>query len=741
MYLRSRILPDPPRSLPGRGQHGILGFMPDTLQPDNVPDQKPQPATAPPSAVPHPAETVLYGVHLVDNYRWLRDKEDPAVTAYLEQENAYTDAAMHPLAQLQDRLYDEMLSHIQEADTSVAVPDGDYFYYTRTEQSRQYAIHCRKQGSLAAAEQVILDVNQLAEGKPFMALGTFAVSPDGNLLAYSTDETGFRQYSLHVRDLRTGKTLGDTAERVGSVVWALDSRTLFYTQEDQETKRQFQLFRHHLGRPAAEDVLVYEESDERFSIGVGQTRDRKYLLLESGSHTSGETRYLPAASPEGEWKLIEPRQEQVEYSVGHRGGLFYIRTSDTSRTFRVVTAPVGDQSSSAAGQWREIIAARPDVMIEDIDLFQEFAVVVERFKGLPRMRVMRFDASGAFVPNAASAREIQFPEPAYSAYPHVNREFQASRFRYQYESLVTPSTVYEFDPATGASVLLKQRPVPGGFDRSLYRSERIFAVADDGVEIPVSVVYRADHKGQGTNPLLVTGYGAYGYPLPVAFSSSRLSLLDRGVVLALAHVRGGGDLGEPWHDAGRMLKKMNTFTDFIAATRHLVANGYGAAERVALEGGSAGGLLVGAVLNLAPELFRAAIAHVPFVDVMNTMLDASLPLTVTEYEEWGNPNERQYFDYMLRYSPYDNIGEKQYPAMLVKTSLYDSQVMYWEPAKYVAKLRLLKKGNRRLLLKTNMSAGHGGASGRYDYLHEIAFDYAFLLRELDVEQSADVTSA
>lgn len=700
-----------------------------------------KPAPAPPTAPRHPTETVLHGVHLVDNYRWLRNREDPAVIAYLEQENAYTDAAMQPLAGLQSRLYDEMLSHIQETDTSVAVPDGGYFYYTRTEQARQYAIHCRKHGSLEAAEQVILDVNQLAEGKPFMALGAFAVSPDGRLLAYSTDDTGFRQYSLHLSDLRTGETLADTAERVGSVAWSTDSRTLFYTQEDAETKRQFRLFRHVLGQPVSRDVLVYEEKDERFSIGVGRTRDRKYLLLESGSHTSGETRYLPAANPEEEWKLIEPRRDEIEYSVGHRDGLFYIRVSDTSRTFRIVTAPVGDQSSSAAGQWREIVAARTDVMIEDIDLFQSFAVVAERYKGLPRMRVMRFDAAGAFVPNVPSAREIQFPEPAYSAFPHANPEFQASRFRYQYESLVTPSTVYEFDPATGSSVVLKQRPVPGGFDRSLYRSERIFAVASDGAEIPISIEYRADRKGQVTNPLLVTGYGAYGYPLPVAFSSSRLSLLDRGVVLALVHVRGGGDLGEPWHDAGRMLKKMNTFTDFIAATRHLVANGYGDPKRVALEGGSAGGLLVGAVVNLAPELYRAAVAHVPFVDVMNTMLDPSLPLTVTEYEEWGNPNQRDYFDYMLRYSPYDNVGEKEYPAMLVKTSLYDSQVMYWEPAKYVAKLRSLKKDSRRLLLKTNMSAGHGGASGRYDYLREIAFDYAFLLRELEAKGSFKAASS
>lgn len=688
----------------------------------------------PPVAPRRPAETVLYGIHLPDDYRWLRDKEDPAVVAYLKDENAYTEAVMKPAAPLRERLYAEMLSHIQETDSSVPFPDRGYFYYTRTEQSAQYAIYCRKKVSLENPEEIILDVNQLARNEPFMALGAFAVSPDGNLLAYSTDNTGFRQYTLTVRDLKTGESLPDTAQRVGSLVWAADSQTLFYTQEDEETKRQFQLYRHQLGRPAGEDALVYEETDERFSIGVGQTRDRRYLLLESGSHTSSEARYLPACEPGGKWTLIEPRREDIEYSVYHRDGVFYLRINDTSRNFRVVMTQVGETPPQAREHWREILAAREDVAIEDLDLFQSFAVLSERRDGLPRMRAVRFEADGSFT---SATKEIQFPEPTYSAHPHVNREFNASRFRYQYESLVSPSSVYEFDPETGSSVLLKERPVPGGFDRSLYRSERIFSLAEDGTRIPISIVYRADRKGAGTNPLLISGYGAYGFPLPVAFNSNRLSLLDRGVVLALAHVRGGGDLGKPWHDAGRMLNKMNTFTDFIAVTRHLVTNGYGDPGRVALEGGSAGGLLVGAVVNLDPTLYRVAIAHVPFVDVMNTMLDASLPLTVAEYEEWGNPNLREYFEYMRRYSPYDNIARKDYPAMLVETSLHDSQVMYWEPAKYVAKLRSYKTGSHLLLLKTNMSAGHGGASGRYDYLREIAFDYAFLLREFGIEKVED----
>jgi oligopeptidase B len=459
---------------------------------------------------------------------------------------------------------------------------------------------------------------------------------------------------------------------------------------------------------------------------VGRTRDRKYLMLESASHTASEGRFLPADQPFGQWTLIEPRRENIEYYADHRDGLFYIRVNDTGRTFRLVTAPV---ARPGRANWQELIAHRDDVMLEEFDLFQSFAVAVERFNGLPRLRVMLFGQE----PFAASAREIEFPEPAYSAHPHVNREFVTDRFRYGYQSLVSPSSVYEFDVTTGKSTLLKELEIPGGFDRAHYRSERVFATAQDGVKIPISIVYRSEMKGQGTNPIEIYGYGSYGYPLPIGFSSNRLSLLDRGVVLAFAHIRGGGDMGKPWHDEGRLLKKMNTFTDFIAVTEYLTANGYGDPKRVAIEGGSAGGLLMGAVVNLRGDLYRAVVSHVPFVDVMNTMLDASLPLTVAEYEEWGDPHQQEYFEYMLRYSPYDNLAPGEYPAMLVKTSLNDSQVMYWEPAKYVAKLRTLKTGNQALLLHTNMSAGHGGASGRYDYLKEIAFDYAFMLRELGVE--------
>jgi oligopeptidase B len=681
----------------------------------------------PPVARRHETSTTLHGHRLVDEYAWLRDKASPEVIAFLEQENAYTEAVMKPTEALQGKLYDEMVSHIKETDVSVPVPDKGYFYYTRTEQAAQYPIYCRKKGSLDDPEEVILDVNELAQGQPFMALGAFAVSDDGELLAYSTDTTGFRQYTLHIRDLRTGQVLADHAERVGSIVWASDNRSLFYTVEDPQTKRQFQLFRHTVGTPQQKDALLFEEADERFNIGVGRTRDRKYVVLGISSHTTSEERFLPADQPQGEWRLIEPRRENIEYYTEHRDGLFYLRVNDTARTFRLVTTPV-DQPGSV--NWRELIPHRDDVMLEDVELFQSFAVAVERTNGLPHMRVLSFDKEGKF---EGTAREIQFPEPAYSAHPHSNREFVTDRFRYAYQSLVSPASVFEYDVSTGTSTLLKELEIPGGFERTRYRSERVFATAPDDVRIPISLVYRADLKGHGTNPLHIYGYGSYGYPLPVSFNSNRLSLLDRGFVLAYAHIRGGGDMGKPWHDAGRLLHKKNTFTDFVAATEHLTAEGYGDPKRVSIEGGSAGGLLMGAVVNMRPDLYRAVISHVPFVDVMNTMLDASLPLTIGEYEEWGDPNDQKYFEYMLQYSPYDNLKPGKYPAILVKTSLNDSQVMYWEPAKYVAKLRTLKTDAQVLLLHTNMSAGHGGASGRYDYLKEIAFDYGFLLRELGVE--------
>jgi oligopeptidase B len=686
---------------------------------------------SPPTAQKHSTQTRLHGVTLSDDYAWLREKDNPEVTAYLEAENTYAEAQMAPLASLRGEIYHEMLSHVKQTDISVAYRDGAWWYYTRTEEGLQYAIHCRKRGGASgpdaeAREEVILDGNLLGRDVPFFAIGDTDITDDGRWLAYSTDTKGFRQYTLHIKDLETGETLPGEVERVGSLAWAADHRTLFYTVEDDQQKRQYRLYRHTLGTAHTEDKLLYQDDDERFNLGVGRTRDGQFLLFEAASHTTTECHVLPADQPAGKFALIAPREDEHEYYVDHRKGHWFIRTNDRGRNFRLVIAA---EATPGREHWTELIHHRDDIMLEEIDLFADFFVTCEREDGLPRLRLWSFSGDGAA---AAPADEIAFPEPAYSAHPHINRIFETKTFRYSYQSLVTPSSVYEHDVETGASTLLKQLEIPGGFDRTLYASERVHAKAPDGVEVPISIVYRKDKREPGRNPLYVYGYGSYGYSLPLGFNSNRLSLLDRGVVMAYAHIRGGGDLGKPWHDAGKMLVKRNTFTDFIAAVEHLTANGYGDPQRVAIEGGSAGGLLMGAVTNMRPELFRAVVSHVPFVDVMNTMLDASLPLTVPEYEEWGDPNEEEYFRYMLSYSPYDNLKAGSHPPMLVKTSLHDSQVMYWEPAKYVAKLRTLKTDANPLLLVTNMQAGHGGASGRYDYLKEIALDYAFVLRELSI---------
>jgi oligopeptidase B len=692
----------------------------------------------PPIARKQHTETTVHNTVLTDDYAWLRDKQNPEVTAYLAAENAYGAAYMAPLDALREELYTEMLSHMKQTDISVPYRDGAWWYYSRTEEGSQYGIHCRKPGTAAAmdesaAEEVLLDGNELAVGHSYFAIGDMSVSDDGRWLAYTVDTTGFRQYTLRIKDLSVGETLPVPAEpnriqRTGSIAWATDNLSLFYTVEDEEQKRQFQLWKHILGLPFDEDTLIYQDDDERFNVAIGRTRDDQYLVLESASHTASECWVLPARQPNAAFSLISPRADEHEYSVEHRHGYFYIRTNDRGRNFRLVAAPV---TTPGQDQWREIIPHRASIMLEDVDLFSNFFVACEREAGLPRLRLWSFKDDS---PQAAKTGEIAFPEPAYSAQPHVNRVFDTNCFRYSYQSLVSPPSVYEFDRAASDSRLLKQLEVPGGFDRTLYASERIEATAADGTLVPVSLVYRKDKREAGRNPLYVYGYGSYGYSLPIGFSSNRLSLLDRGIVMAYAHIRGGGDLGKPWHDAGKMQVKNNTFTDFIAVVEHLAKSGYGDPNRIAIEGGSAGGLLMGAVSNLRPDLFRAVISHVPFVDVMNTMLDATLPLTVPEYEEWGNPNEPEAFRTMLSYSPYDNLKAAAYPAMLVKTSLHDSQVMYWEPAKYVAKLRTLKTDSNPLLLITNMEAGHGGASGRYDYLKEIAFDYAFLLRELEVVQ-------
>ncbi len=675
----------------------------------------------PPVAKIVPHVTEVNGRKLIDNYFWLREKENPEVRANLEAENAYVDAVMKPTEPFQKKLYDEMLSRVKETDVEVPYREGDYFYYSRTEAGKQYPIRCRRKGSMDAAEEVVLDQNELAKGHAFFNVAALAVSPDGDLLAYSYDNTGFRQYQLAVKDLRTGRTLLDHAERVGSVVWANDSNTIFYTQEDATSKRQYRLYRHTVGS-SGNDALVYEEKDERFTVGAEKTRSGKYIFLISRSHTTTEARYIPAAEPEAEWKVLEPRKAGVEYYPDHNAERFYIRVNDTGRNFRLVTAPVDDPGSA---NWHEVLGHDPDVMLYDVDLFHNFMVLHSRERGLPQMRVIDL--------RSGQSKRIDFPEPAYAAYGYVNRVYDTTEFRYGYQSPITPASVFAYDMEKGASTLLKQKEVPGGYDPKKYQVEQIYSTAADGAKIPVSVLYLKGTKLDGKEGLYLYAYGSYGISIDSTFNSNIFALVDRGVVTAVAHIRGGGEMGKGWHDAGKMMNKKNTFTDFITVADDLVKRGYGSKDRLVIEGRSAGGLLMGAVLNMRPDLFHAALAGVPFVDVINTMLDESLPLTVGEFEEWGNPKEKAAFDYMITYSPYDNVEAKAYPDMLVKTSFNDSQVMYWEPAKYVAKMRALRTDKNTLLFKTNLSpAGHGGASGRYDRLHETAFDYAWVLGEMGI---------
>ncbi|HYX29976.1 MAG TPA: S9 family peptidase [Pyrinomonadaceae bacterium] len=673
----------------------------------------------PPLTEKKPKVTEINGDRMVDNYFWLREKSNPAVIAHLEAENAYTSAVMKPTEALQDKLYNEILSHIKQTDVSVPYRWGDYFYYNRTIEGQQYPIYCRKHGSVDAPEQILLDLNEMAKGQKFMSLSSFAPSDDGNTLAYSTDNTGYRQYTLHFKNLKTGELLPDKMDRVDDIAWVTDNKTIFYVTEDEVSKRNDKLWRHVLGTDKYE--LIYEEKDELFDIGVERTRDKAVILLGAFSKTSTEFRYIPANDPNAAWKIIDPRQPDHEYDVDHRGDLFYIRTNKGAKNFRVVTAPVSDPSEK---NWKDLIAHRPAVKIEGIDLFADQAVASEWENGLQQIEIVNFKDS--------SRHRIAFPEPVYAAGVSTNHEFKTNLLRYNYQSLTTPSSVFDYDMNTRKPTLLKQQEVPGGFDKNNYKTERVFAIASDGTQIPMSVVYRKNVKLDGSAPLLLYGYGSYGISIPPTFSASRLALLDRGVIFVIGHIRGGGELGEPWRDAGRMMNKMNTFTDFIACAEHLIKNKYTSKDRLVIQGGSAGGMLMGAVTNMRPDLFKAVVAQVPFVDVLNTMLDASLPLTTSEYIEWGNPNEKAAYDYMKKYSPYDNVHKANYPAMLVKVSLNDSQVPYWEGTKLVAKLRDYKTDNNPLILKVNMGAGHGGASGRYDAIHETAFDYAFMLWQVGI---------
>jgi oligopeptidase B len=678
----------------------------------------PTPPTA--KRVPHPVS--LHGDTRQDDYFWLREKENPEVRAYLEAEAAYTAQVMKPTEALQKKLYEEILGRIQQTDLDVPTRKGGYLYYTRTEEGKQYPIRARRKGSMEAPEEVLLDLNALAEGQKYLRLGAFAVSDDGHLLAYTLDTTGFRQFTLYVKDLRTGKLGPERIEKTVTVSWAADNRTLFYTTEDT-AKRSYRLWRHTLGSDGKADPLIHEEKDERFRLFGYRTLSGEYLVFTSASATTSEVRVLPARRPTAELQVVEPRKQDHEYDVDHHGQLFYIRTNSGGRNFRLVTAPV-----KAPGQknWKELIPHRENVMIEGAVLLKNHLVVLERDTGLEHLHItdLRTNAS----------HRVSFPEKSYTVFPSSNEEFDTRVLRFRYTSLITPMSVFDYDLESRERKLLKQQAVLGGFDPSRYETERLLVTARDGAQVPVSLVYRKGLKKDGSAPLLLRGYGAYGFPASPFFDSLSLSLLDRGVVVGNAHIRGGGDMGKPWHDAGRMRQKMNTFTDFISVAEALIAQGYTSKERLAIRGGSAGGLLMGAVTNMRPDLFKVVVAEVPFVDVLNTMGDTSLPLTVGEFEEWGNPQVKEEYEYMRQYCPYTNVTAKAYPTLLVRTALNDSQVMYWEPAKWVAKLRALKTDKNPLLFHINMNAGHSGSSGRYDLLKEQAFTYAFLLTQLGVAQ-------
>jgi len=680
----------------------------------------------PPTAKQVEHISLWHGEKVNDPWFWLREKANPEVVAYLNAENTYTEAMTAGLKPFSEALYKEILGRIKQTDLSVPVRRGTFFYYSRTEEGKQYAIQCRRKAAKGgtydekATEEVLLDQNELAKGLKFLSLGGFSVSDDDRTLLFSTDATGFRQYKLFTKDLATGKVSDAFAERVTSFTWTSDSRHIFFATEDDVTKRSNQLWRLDLkgGKPE----LVFEEKDELYRIGVHRTRDKAFIVLGSFSTDTWEQRVLPSGGSGQAFRMVLAREKGHKYDVDHREGLFYIRTNKNAKNFRMVTAPDTDP---APKNWKSFLEHDPKVLLEGIDLFKHHGVLVSKSDGLDHMRVLDF--------RTGKWHELAFPESVYTANPGGTPEYDTTVFRFAYQSMVTPSSIYDYDLDSRKQNLLKQTEVLGGYDKTQYATERLWATARDGVKVPLSVVYKKGVKRDGTAPLFLYAYGSYGFGQSATFSIPRLSLLDRGMVYVIAHIRGGNEMGEAWHDDGMLMKKMNTFTDFIDSADFLVKEKWTAKDRLVIEGGSAGGLLMGAVTNLRPDLFKAVHSAVPFVDVMNTMMDASLPLTVGEYLEWGNPNEKPAFDYMRAYSPYDNLQKKAYPAILVTTSFNDSQVMYWEPAKYMAKLRTLKTDNNPLLLKIKMEpAGHGGASGRYDALKDKAFETAWMLSQVGI---------
>jgi oligopeptidase B len=674
-------------------------------------------APVPPKAEIIPHELTIHGQTRVDNYYWLAERENPKVLEYLKAENAYLEAVMKHTEPLQEKLYDEIIGRIKQTDLSVPYRDNGYYYYARFEEGKDYPVYCRKKSTLEAAEEVMLDVNAMAQGHGYYHVTGLELSSDNNLLAYGVDTVSRRKYTIHFKNLTTGETLPDAIPlTTGSAAWANDNTTVFYTQIDDTTLRPQKIFRHVLGTPVDSDALVYHEADETFNTFAYKTKSKAYIFIASTSTLSTEFRYVPAGTPQAAFTVFQPRERDLEYDVDHYGDKFFIRTNLAAKNFRLMTAAL-DKTGKA--DWVELIPHRDDVLIESFELFKGALVVGERKDGLVQARIMPWD----------NGREhyIDFGEATYSAWFEANPEFDTEWVRYGYESLTTPTSTYDYNMVTKEKKLLKREEVLGGFDPADYHAERLYATARDGVEVPISLVYRKGFAQDGTAPCLLYGYGSYGYSTDADFSSARLSLLDRGFVFAIAHIRGGQELGRAWYEDGKLLKKKNTFTDFIDCAEHLIAQKYADPGRLFAEGASAGGLLMGAVVNMRPGLFKGVVAGVPFVDVITTMLDTSIPLTTGEFDEWGNPQIKEYYDYMLSYSPYDQVEAKDYPALLVTTGLQDSQVQYFEPAKWVAKLRALKTDENPLLLWTNMEGGHGGVSGRFRRLKQLAMEYAFML--------------
>ncbi len=678
----------------------------------------------PPVAKKVPKVLKIHGYEVTDNYAWMRDRnkdKDPAVIEYLTAENKYTESFMGKHQPLADTLYKEMLGRIKQTDLSVPTKIGDWWYFTRSEEGKQYVTNLRSKTRDGANAEVLLDQNEMAKGLKYFAVGTFEISDDGNWLAFSTDTTGYRQYTLQFKDLKTGKILADKLERVTSTEWSADGKYFFYGQEDDVSKRSDKVFRHVVGTTGP-DTLIFEEKDVLFNTGIGRSADKKMMFIGSGAATMSEYRYLPAGTPLGEWKMIAPRRENHEYNVTFDLGEFYILTNRDAENFKVVRAPANDPTEA---NWKDFIPHNPAVKVENVSFFKDYAAVSELENGLEYIRVMDRKTRRADI-------RIPTEESVYTMGLSGNPEYDTPYIRYTYSSMITPNSTFEFDLKTRQSNLVKQQEIPSGHNKSNYETTRVWATARDGVKVPVSIVMKKGTKLDGRAPMLLYAYGSYGSSMTPNFSTARLSLVDRGMIYAIAHIRGGSELGEKWRQDGRMFKKMNTFHDFIDSAKWLVANKYTSSDRLVIQGGSAGGLLMGVVVNQSPETFKAAIAQVPFVDVMNTMLDDSLPLTTGEWIEWGNPNEKKAWDYMITYSPYDNVKKQKYPNMLIEVSLNDSQVPYWEGAKWAAKLREMKTDNNVMLLKTNMGAGHGGSSGRYDRLKEVAFDYAYALTQVGI---------